>query len=126
MDPNDILPKKADIICAVTTATPTHFRHIRSLPPMMTPILIIPDTPTITSLMTMILFRDLLTITAAIAEAAMTVVATAVVGTVAAVVEIKITPQTQKRAVSDIVRTQFGTALSCFPAPEYKRGLILK
>jgi hypothetical protein len=49
-----------------------------------------------------------------------------VVGTVAAVVEIKITPQTQKRAVSDIVRTQFGTALSCFPAPEYKRGLILK
>jgi hypothetical protein len=63
---------------------------------MMTPILIIPNTLTITSIMIVILFRDLITITAAIAEAATTVVAIAVVGTVAAVVEIKITSQTKK------------------------------
>lgn len=69
--------------------------------------------------MTVILFRDLITITVAIVEPATTVVEIVAVGTVAAVVEIRITPQTKKRAVSDIVRTQFGTALSCFPAPEY-------
>lgn len=62
---------------------------------MMTPILIIPNTLTITSIMTVILFRDLITITAAIAEAATTVGEIAVVGTVAVVVvEIKMTPQT--------------------------------
>ncbi|SEB26008.1 hypothetical protein SAMN03159332_5420 [Paenibacillus sp. 276b] len=119
MNPSVMLPKKADIEFAVTTATPTLLRHTRSLPPMMTPTLIIPNIHTITSIMTVILFRDLITITVAIVEPATTVVEIVAVGTVAAVVEIRITPQTKKRAVSDIVRTQFGTALSCFPAPEY-------
>jgi hypothetical protein len=80
---------------------------------MMTPILNIPNTHTIISIMMVILFWNLIIITAAIAEAATTVVEIVVVATAAAV-EIKITPQIKKRAVSDIVRTQFETALSFF------------
>jgi hypothetical protein len=94
---------------------------------MMTPILIIPNTHTITSIMMVILFPNLITITAAIAELATTVVEIVVVATAAAV-EIKIIPQTKKKELYPILCKHNSEQLfPFFPAPEYRRrGLILK